>query len=105
MQIVPASYFPSGVSSKKPFYTSNTWFSRPNSKFMGHLAQCQIVSNPQSLKELLAERNPVTSGRVTLLNDCGPYRHLRYFFEMLILKSENKIKIGQFLTLLIFREL
>jgi hypothetical protein len=31
-----------------PFYTINTWFSRPNLKFPGHLAQCHIVSNPQS---------------------------------------------------------
>ncbi len=53
--------------------------SRPNSKILGHLTQC-IVSNPWSVWELLAAANPVASGRVTLLNDCGSHRHLRTFF-------------------------
>ncbi len=37
-----------------------------------------------------AERNPVASGRVSLLNDCGPHRHLRIFFtkqKLFLLKS------------------
>jgi hypothetical protein len=32
---------------KMLFYTSNTWFSRPSPKILGHLAQCRIVSNLQ----------------------------------------------------------
>ncbi len=67
------------------------------------MAQCRIVSDPQSVWEKLAEGNPVASGCVTLSNNCG---HLRTFFykikvvpfEKLILKSVNKVKIGQFLT-------
>jgi hypothetical protein len=36
---------------KMPFCTSNKWFSRPNPKILGHLAQCRIVNNPLSVWE------------------------------------------------------
>jgi hypothetical protein len=35
------------LHQKMLFYTSNTWFSRPNPKILGHLAQCRIVNNLQ----------------------------------------------------------
>jgi hypothetical protein len=78
-----------------------TWFSKPNPKILGHLAQCCIVSNPLSVWESLAEGNLVASDRITLLNDCGLHRHLRTFFtkqKLFFFKVQNEVKIGQFLT-------
>jgi hypothetical protein len=89
-EIVSASNYLQVFHQTMPFYTSNTWLSRPNPKVLSHLAQCRIVSYPQSVWELLAEGNPVTSGRVTLLNNCGPHRHLITFFtkqKLFLLKS------------------
>jgi hypothetical protein len=90
MENVSASYLSSGVSSKNVIYTRSTWFSRPNPKILGHLAQCRIVSDPQSVWEKLAEGNPVSSSHVTLLNDCGPHRYLKTFIikqRLFLLKS------------------
>ncbi len=58
------------------------------------------VSNPQTVG-IIGWRK---SGCVSLLNNCGPHRHLRTFFlktkvvsfEILILKSVNKLKLDNF---------
>ncbi len=44
----------------------------------------------------MAEGNPVASGRVTLLNDCGLHKTKVVPFEKLNLKSVNKVKLDNF---------
>jgi hypothetical protein len=41
---------------KMLIYICNTWFSRPNPKILGHLAQCRIVSNLQEVWEKFVEK-------------------------------------------------